>query len=153
MDSSTFKRFSASVDNILENLEDIDFTALGTLLGWCRMLAVASVSGSLKCLVHLCDPLPSLSADDEEIPQELLLGKHQLAELGSESAKIKAMSISSRVGVLLSLKGESAFASGPTLSGRSSCLAPTKRALCFADSHRQVGEGAEHPGEEHSGWG
>uniref|UniRef100_A0A3B3T683 Nipped-B protein n=1 Tax=Paramormyrops kingsleyae TaxID=1676925 RepID=A0A3B3T683_9TELE len=60
MDSSTFKRFSASVDNILENLEDIDFTAL---------------------------------ADDEEIPQELLLGKHQLAELGSESAKIKAMSI------------------------------------------------------------
>ncbi|XP_023692308.2 nipped-B-like protein A isoform X2 [Paramormyrops kingsleyae] len=64
MDSSTFKRFSASVDNILENLEDIDFTAL---------------------------------ADDEEIPQELLLGKHQLAELGSESAKIKAMSIASRI--------------------------------------------------------
>uniref|UniRef100_A0A8C9VHZ2 Nipped-B protein n=1 Tax=Scleropages formosus TaxID=113540 RepID=A0A8C9VHZ2_SCLFO len=62
MDSSTFKRFSASIDNILESLEDMDFTAL---------------------------------ADDEEIPQELLLGKHQLSELGSESAKIKAMNLSS----------------------------------------------------------
>ncbi|XP_029434550.1 nipped-B-like protein isoform X2 [Rhinatrema bivittatum] len=60
MDSSTFKRFSASVENILENLEDMDFTAFG---------------------------------DDDEIPQELLLGKHQLNELGSESAKIKAMGI------------------------------------------------------------
>lgn len=29
MDSSTFKRFAASVDNILENLEDIDLTATG----------------------------------------------------------------------------------------------------------------------------
>jgi hypothetical protein len=29
MDSSTFKRFSASVDNILESLEDIDFNAMG----------------------------------------------------------------------------------------------------------------------------
>lgn len=38
-----------------------------------------------------------LAADDDEIPQELLLGKHQLNELGSESAKIKAMGISSRV--------------------------------------------------------
>ncbi|KAJ8262648.1 hypothetical protein COCON_G00151050 [Conger conger] len=64
MDSSTFKRFSASVDNILENLEDMDFTAL---------------------------------ADDDEIPQELLLGKHQLSELGSESAKIKAMGITCRL--------------------------------------------------------
>ena len=36
-------------------------------------------------------------ADDDEIPQEMLLGKHQLNELGSESAKIKAMGISSRV--------------------------------------------------------
>lgn len=31
MDSSTFKKFSANVDNILENLEDVDFTALGTV--------------------------------------------------------------------------------------------------------------------------
>ncbi|XP_040512470.1 nipped-B-like protein isoform X3 [Gallus gallus] len=60
MDSSTFKRFIASIENILENLEDMDFTTLG---------------------------------DDDEIPQELLLGKHQLNELGSESAKIKAMGI------------------------------------------------------------
>uniref|UniRef100_A0AAR2K791 Nipped-B protein n=1 Tax=Pygocentrus nattereri TaxID=42514 RepID=A0AAR2K791_PYGNA len=64
MDSSTFKRFSASVDNILENLEDIDL---------------------------------SLAADEDEIPQELLLGKHQLNELGSESAKIKAMGITYRI--------------------------------------------------------
>ncbi|XP_066507181.1 nipped-B-like protein B isoform X2 [Hoplias malabaricus] len=64
MDSSTFKRFSASVDNILENLEDVDL---------------------------------SLAADDDEIPQELLLGKHQLNELGSESAKIKAMGITCRI--------------------------------------------------------
>ncbi|KAM8759558.1 nipped-B-like protein A isoform 2-T2 [Acanthopagrus schlegelii] len=64
MDSSTFKRFLASIDNILDNLEDVDFTTM---------------------------------ADDDEIPQELLLGKHQLNELGSESAKIKAMGISSRI--------------------------------------------------------
>ncbi|XP_043932364.1 nipped-B-like protein [Protopterus annectens] len=60
MDSSTFKRFTSSVEGILENLEDIDFSAFG---------------------------------DDDEIPQEMLLGKHQLNELGSESAKIKAMGI------------------------------------------------------------
>ncbi|XP_027889333.1 nipped-B-like protein A isoform X1 [Xiphophorus couchianus] len=65
MDSSTFKRFLASIDNILENLEDVDFT--------------------------------TMAADDDEIPQELLLGKHQLNELGSESAKIKAMSITSKI--------------------------------------------------------
>ncbi|PKU40590.1 nipped-b-like protein [Limosa lapponica baueri] len=35
----------------------------------------------------------SNKGDDDEIPQELLLGKHQLSELGSESAKIKAMGI------------------------------------------------------------
>uniref|UniRef100_A0A6Q2XUS5 Nipped-B protein n=1 Tax=Esox lucius TaxID=8010 RepID=A0A6Q2XUS5_ESOLU len=63
MDSSTFKRFSSSVDNVLENLEDVDFTQM----------------------------------DDDEIPQELLLGKQQLNELGSESAKIKAMGITCRI--------------------------------------------------------
>uniref|UniRef100_A0A672P0H4 Nipped-B protein n=1 Tax=Sinocyclocheilus grahami TaxID=75366 RepID=A0A672P0H4_SINGR len=63
MDSSTFKRFSLSIDNILENLEDMDFNA----------------------------------QDDDEIPQELLLGKQQLSELGSESAKIKAMGITCRI--------------------------------------------------------
>ncbi|XP_034090826.1 nipped-B-like protein A isoform X4 [Gymnodraco acuticeps] len=66
MDSSTFKRFLNSIDNILENLEDVDFTAMA-------------------------------EADDDEIPQEFLLGKHQLHELGSESAKIKAMGISGRI--------------------------------------------------------
>ncbi|XP_033829004.1 nipped-B-like protein A isoform X2 [Periophthalmus magnuspinnatus] len=65
MDSSTFKRFLNSIDNILENLEDVDFTAM--------------------------------AGDDDEIPQELLLGKHQLNELSSESAKIKAMGITGRI--------------------------------------------------------
>uniref|UniRef100_A0A665V815 Nipped-B protein n=1 Tax=Echeneis naucrates TaxID=173247 RepID=A0A665V815_ECHNA len=69
MDSSTFKRFLASIDNILENLEDVDFTTM----------------------------------DDDEIPQELLLGKHQLNELGSESAKIKAMGISNKLVKLLNI--------------------------------------------------
>ncbi|XP_058473856.1 nipped-B-like protein B isoform X2 [Solea solea] len=59
MDSSTFKRFAASVDNILEILDDVDLAAI----------------------------------DDDEIPEELLLGKHQLSELGSDSLKIKAMGI------------------------------------------------------------
>lgn len=31
LDSSTFKRFSASIENILENLEDLDFTAFGNI--------------------------------------------------------------------------------------------------------------------------
>lgn len=35
--------------------------------------------------------------DDDEIPQELLLGKHQLSELGSDSAKIKAMGAFNKV--------------------------------------------------------
>ncbi|XP_059830018.1 nipped-B-like protein isoform X2 [Hypanus sabinus] len=64
MDSSTFKRFMATVENILENLEDMDFTTLG---------------------------------EDDELPQELLLGKQQLNELSSESAKIKAMGIMDRL--------------------------------------------------------
>lgn len=41
------------------------------------------------CLVFL--------GGDDEIPQELLLGKHQLSELGSESAKVKAMGIMDKV--------------------------------------------------------
>lgn len=39
-----------------------------------------------------------MNADDDEIPQELLLGKHQLSEISSESAKIKAMGIMHKVG-------------------------------------------------------
>uniref|UniRef100_H3CUG8 Nipped-B protein n=1 Tax=Tetraodon nigroviridis TaxID=99883 RepID=H3CUG8_TETNG len=60
LDSSTFKRFSATLDNILENLEDVDLSA---------------------------------AVDEDEIPQELLLGKHQLHELCGDSAKMKAMGI------------------------------------------------------------
>uniref|UniRef100_A0A673KJ00 Nipped-B protein n=1 Tax=Sinocyclocheilus rhinocerous TaxID=307959 RepID=A0A673KJ00_9TELE len=75
MDSSTFKRFSLSIDNILENLEDMDFNA----------------------------------QDDDEIPQELLLGKQQLSELGSESAKIKAMGFLGPLKVL-NLAKQSSFA-------------------------------------------
>lgn len=45
----------------------------------------------------------SAAADDDEIPQELLLGKHQLTELSSESAKIKAMGIMHKVGTVLPL--------------------------------------------------
>lgn len=35
--------------------------------------------------------------DDDELPEELLLGKHQLSELSSDSAKIKAMGIFNKV--------------------------------------------------------
>uniref|UniRef100_A0A3B4FIE2 Nipped-B protein n=1 Tax=Pundamilia nyererei TaxID=303518 RepID=A0A3B4FIE2_9CICH len=40
--------------------------------------------------------LTAAGNDDDEIPQELLLGKQQLSELGSDSAKIKAMGISNK---------------------------------------------------------
>lgn len=39
MDSSTFKRFTASIENILENLEDMDFTAFGNMLEIFKMLS------------------------------------------------------------------------------------------------------------------
>ncbi|XP_037608532.1 nipped-B-like protein B isoform X2 [Sebastes umbrosus] len=58
-DSSTYKRFMANADSIIESLEDVDLAG----------------------------------ADEDEIPEELLLGKHQLSELGSDSAKMKAMRI------------------------------------------------------------
>ncbi|XP_068608687.1 nipped-B-like protein B [Brachionichthys hirsutus] len=59
LDSSTLKRFTATLDNTLESLEDVDVAA----------------------------------ADDDEIPEELLLGKDQLRELSGDSAKIKTMGI------------------------------------------------------------
>uniref|UniRef100_A0A8C2ZGU9 Nipped-B protein n=1 Tax=Cyclopterus lumpus TaxID=8103 RepID=A0A8C2ZGU9_CYCLU len=62
MDSSTFKRFTANMDSILESLDDVDLTA----------------------------------TDEDEIPEELLLGKHQLSELGNDSAKMKAMCCSTK---------------------------------------------------------
>jgi len=39
MDSSTFKRFTASIENILENLEDMDFTAFGNMTEIFKMLS------------------------------------------------------------------------------------------------------------------
>lgn len=39
MDSSTFKRFTASIENILENLEDMDFTAFGNISEIFKMLS------------------------------------------------------------------------------------------------------------------
>lgn len=94
MDSSTFKRFMASVDNILENLEDVDLTAAG------KGPALHSFQSSWNLLrswkngevITLCP-----QTDDDEIPEELLLGKHQLSELGSDSSKIKAMGIFNKV--------------------------------------------------------
>lgn len=92
MDSSTFKRFLTSIDNVLDNLEDVDFTTMGK--GQERTTEYFGFRYSRSLLFVFCFLCP---ADDDEIPQELLLGKHQLNELGSESAKIKAMGISSRV--------------------------------------------------------
>lgn len=62
-----------------------------------RLLCENVLGDSQTC--QLNEPgVCSSSADDDEIPQELLLGKHQLSELSSESAKIKAMGIMHKVG-------------------------------------------------------
>lgn len=62
MDSSTFKRFLTSIDNILENLEDVDFTTMGKYLFGFRTDTVAvfsceSVNPStlLYFIMSLCD--------------------------------------------------------------------------------------------------
>ncbi|XP_059905989.1 nipped-B-like protein A isoform X2 [Gadus macrocephalus] len=55
------------MDDILENLEEVDFAARGED--------------------------EDEEDEDDEVPQELLLGKDQLNELSSESAKIKAMGV------------------------------------------------------------
>uniref|UniRef100_A0AAX7V7Q7 Nipped-B protein n=1 Tax=Astatotilapia calliptera TaxID=8154 RepID=A0AAX7V7Q7_ASTCA len=47
-------------------------------------------------LENLEDVDLTAAGNDDEIPQELLLGKQQLSELGSDSAKIKAMGISNK---------------------------------------------------------
>lgn len=44
MDSSTFKRFTASIENILDNLEDMDFTAFGKI----------NLQGFLLLFIPLC---------------------------------------------------------------------------------------------------
>ena len=94
MDSSTFKRFTASVDNIIESLEDADFSGAGKhemqfpkLLMFIQVVSLKNIN-----IITLCP-----HADDDEIPEELLLGKHQLGELGSDSSKIKAMGIFNKV--------------------------------------------------------
>ncbi|MGH0176631.1 UNVERIFIED_CONTAM: hypothetical protein FKN15_073655 [Acipenser sinensis] len=118
MDSSTFKRFTASVDNILENLEDMDFTALVAKrlkkkekqkkrkayepkLTPEEMMDSSTFKRFTASVDNILENLEDMDftalADDDEIPQELLLGKHQLNELGSESAKIKAMGITCRL--------------------------------------------------------
>ena len=40
---------------------------------------------------------PCTDDDDDGIPEELLLGKQQFSELSSDSAKMKAMGITSKV--------------------------------------------------------
>lgn len=102
MDSSTFKRFLASIDNILENLEDVDFTTMGKYQCW--YFDVEILNGTSLYFVVIFVLCFFSTADDDEIPQEMLLGKHQLNELGSESAKIKAMGISSRVLQFINIK-------------------------------------------------
>lgn len=113
MDSSTFKRFLTSIDNILDNLEDVDFTTMGKHLNAFQHLnppisLVVIISYVIYIYIYYSVHYIFVScfspADDDEIPQELLLGKHQLNELGSESAKIKAMGISSRVWIFVFLK-------------------------------------------------
>ncbi|XP_041825130.1 nipped-B-like protein B [Melanotaenia boesemani] len=51
----------------------------------------SNIDGILENLEDV--DLTAADEDDEEIPQELLLGKQQLSELGSDSTKIKAMGV------------------------------------------------------------
>ena len=43
MDSSTFKRFLNSIDNIMENLEDADFTNIGKVVYMLRVFLIRSL--------------------------------------------------------------------------------------------------------------
>lgn len=68
MDSSTFKRFLTSIDNILENLEDVDFTTMGKYLFGFRtdtvaVLSCESVNPStlLYFVMSLCNILFNIS--------------------------------------------------------------------------------------------
>lgn len=94
-------------------------TSLRILRMWTLLLRVGSICLSLFFYIYILNSAPNsfgfwlrssltlswcvcVFSDDDEIPQELLLGKQQLNELGSESAKIKAMGITCRVrGTLL----------------------------------------------------
>lgn len=99
MDSSTFKRFTASLDNILESLEDVDCTAMGKLKAF-----IAGEALDLNRTIYLTVCFSVDDDDDDEIPQELMLGKQQLSELSSDSAKIKAMGIFNKVSYIFSQK-------------------------------------------------
>lgn len=48
MDSSTFKRFMATVDNILESQEDVDLTAAGKHPALRRFLTLVGVLSRTK---------------------------------------------------------------------------------------------------------
>lgn len=71
MDSSTFKRFTASIENILENLEDMDFTAFGNMSEIFKMLppiintrnkkiCISVFSNFLLCDLIACDTCYSI---------------------------------------------------------------------------------------------
>lgn len=53
MDSSTFKRFTASIENILDNLEDMDFTAFGKIILRYIYLPL-NISSALNIFIYLC---------------------------------------------------------------------------------------------------
>lgn len=59
MDSSTFKRFTASIENILENLEDMDFTALGNMSEIFKLLPQIEMQQKPKNLHFSIFGLPS----------------------------------------------------------------------------------------------
>lgn len=79
----------------------------------------------------------------------MLLGKHQLNELGSESAKIKAMNITSRVlSSLFSAINHSI--KNWTFINVWLCFKTTDGFV--VDFFRQAGEVAEHFGKEYPRW-
>lgn len=92
LDSSACKRFTAALDNVLDNQEDTDLAAAGER---CELARAGGRCFILRCKLHICFFPHSLrtQADDDDIPEELLLGKQQLSELASDSAKVKAMGI------------------------------------------------------------
>uniref|UniRef100_A0A3Q1ETJ2 Nipped-B protein n=1 Tax=Acanthochromis polyacanthus TaxID=80966 RepID=A0A3Q1ETJ2_9TELE len=54
-------------------------------------------ASSVDSILETLEDVDLTAADDDEIPQEILLGKQQLSELGSNSAKLKAMGIFNKV--------------------------------------------------------
>lgn len=54
MDSSTFKRFLTSIDNILENLEDVDFTTMGKYQFWLAFKLPLQLILKIQMQQHSC---------------------------------------------------------------------------------------------------